>query len=409
MNSRQSQQQTALTDALVEQPRTDKNRHSSDHPASEEPQSPDRKGSDSAEEVRRRCAQLESENRILREEIETLRAVLVPRLLTILTLRPIRYVLRLRQQMKANPPPANDDSGDPSQFDAIGPAPDQSAPPSPATICARPSVYDDYAPSEPLGIAVFAHDRRDHVELVLQSLALQGALNDTHVWIDGDQGNYGKRKIVDAVEQTARQFEVNVHRNRSNFGFRKMMIVAMHEMMQRYDRILFLEDDCFPTRNAIKGFSFELDRIVDRDDVFSIYGHPFLIPDETKPIGRFQGWGWATTAAKLAPIWSDLRTFFLMSEEEYRAYVDSKLTPEILEEIDVTPGRQPSSTLPYFFAWDETVCLLTALAGQRHQMARERLVYNFGAGDDSTHFTNLEHFRKPPFNMIGQNEVWAHY
>lgn len=261
-----------------------------------------------------------------------------------------------------------------------------------------------------LGIAVFGFDRADCLAHVLHALTLQGAAPFTHVFIDGDQGRPAKRADIDMVHECARQFPVKtIHRNHGNFGFRKMMLLSMKSMMDRYEKIIFLEDDCFPVGGAVEDFDRELDAVADKPDICSIYGHHFLVPGEENGLARFQGWGWATTAAKLRPVWDELMKLYLMPEEEYLSFVERELTPEIARRIDVTPGRQPTDTIRKFFAWDEALCLVTALRGMRHQASSRRLVYNFGAGGKSSHFHAVDFYRKRPFNMVGADEIWDYY
>lgn len=362
-------------------------------------------------------AEFQSENERLRTALETVRErldiledVLAPRLLTILTLKPFRFILNERRRKKQYA------SIQHAQEIAAGaadkaPVQDDEFPPSvDASRKKRPSIYDDYQIYKPLGIAVFVYDREQNLAAILESLSLQGQIAETTVFIDGDQGRLHVRAALDKVEETARRFGVTrIRRNRGNFGFRKMIILAMREMMSDYERILFLEDDCFPTGAAIKGFSKELDAIEADPRIFSAYGHPFGVEHAGENFGRFQGWGWATTTAKLRPIWEQLLKCYLMSETEYLEFVDSALTPDVRARIDVTPGRQPTSTLNKFFAWDETVCLLTGVAGMTHRPSAERIIYNFGAGDTATHFRNVEWFRRAPFNMIARDEVWDHF
>lgn len=343
---------------------------------------------------------------------------LEPRWKTILTLRPLRFIFNQRNQIK-NGTLSLDPSGLPMQNPLV---PDQASSNKqthkarasverPTATVAAPSIYASYNARQPLGIAVFAYDRGENVENVLESLALQSALDQTHVWIDGDQGNPDKKKRLDETTARISRFAVkHVHRNRGNFGFRKMMIVAMRKMFEQYERVLFLEDDCFPTRYAVQGFSHELDLIEQNPEIMSVYGHPFLVPGEQEGgIGRFQGWGWASTRDKLMPLWPTLLDTYLMSEDEYRTFVADNLTQEILDHIDVTPGRQPSSTLPKFFAWDEVLGFLAALNGMSHKATTERLIYNFGVGATSTHFGKIDHYRAPPFNMVTIDEIWQQF
>jgi len=385
-----------------------------------------RKNSDPQEEIRNlreqnealKKRQIEAERMIaeFRADLEPIRkelaqakarlakfeSVLAPRLMSIITLRPLRFILSERNRAKK----AGRSSASASKPDGGGSAAEH----MPVKRVRRTSIYDSHVLRKPIGVAVFAHDRAGHLAAILESLALQDEIANTTVFIDGDQGRPAKRRTIDKVEETARSFGVaHIRRNRGNYGFRKMMIIAMREMMAEHERILFLEDDCFPTGAAIKGFSYELDSIEDDSSIFSVYGHPFLVEGEGENFARFQGWGWATTRTKLRPIWEKLRDCYLMSEPEYLQFVKDALTPEVRARIEITPGRQPTATLEHFFAWDETVCLLTAMEGLTHHRSTERIIYNFGAGHGSTHFGHVDWFRHPPFNMIGRDDVWDHF
>ncbi|MEZ6001556.1 sulfotransferase domain-containing protein [Hyphomonas sp.] len=370
-----------------------------------------------AQRASQRNRELQAQLQSATERLAEVHRAVEPRMKTLLTLRPARYILQQRQLMKKGML-SLDASGVPAvnlpampPADATSPVPERTEAKVLKRSGHRDSVYSTYQPTKPLGIAVYTFDRADSVEHVLESLMLQDALEHTHVFIDGDQGNPAKRARIDETERIVSEFPVKkVHRNRGNYGFRKMMIISMRTMMQQYDRMLFLEDDCFPNRYAYKGFSMELDRIEDNPDIMSVYGHHFLVPaEEEGPHGRFQGWGWATTRAKLEPLWNQLLELYLLNEEEYLAYMQENLTPELSAKLDVTPGRQPTSTLPRFFAWDEVLGFLAAKAGKGHIRSQERLIYNFGVGGDSTHFSQIEHYRKPPFNMVTMEELWQHF
>ena len=369
------------------------------------------------ERIAQRNRELQAQYQSATDRLVEVNHALEPRFKSLLTLRPARYIMRQRTLMKKGLLTLNE-AGVPTVD--LPPAP----PEEKRTIIEprmepkvlkgtghRASIYANYKPTKPLGIAVYTFDRADSVEHVLESLMLQDALEHTHVFIDGDQGNASKRARIDETERIVSEFPVKkVHRNRGNYGFRKMMVVSMRTMMEQYERILFLEDDCFPTRYAYKGFSMELDKAENDPDIMSVYGHPFFMPvEEAGPHGRFQGWGWATTREKLRLLWQQLLELYLLNEEEYLRYMEENLTPELREKLDVTPGRQPTSTLPRFFAWDEVLGFLAAKAGVKHARTQERLIYNFGVGGDSTHFNNIEHYRKPPFNMVTMEELWQHF
>jgi hypothetical protein len=260
------------------------------------------------------------------------------------------------------------------------------------------------------GIILFGHTRPLLLADVLKSLQKQNALQYVDVWLDGHQGVPEVKRKTELVYEVVSKFPVaNIYRHNGAMGFRKMVLQALSHAVQSYRHILILEDDCFPTRDAIKIFRKELMLIENDPEVFSVYGHHFLTPSETEICNRFQGWGWATTSEKLTPFVEQLVDLYSLTEDRYLAFVDQKLTPEIRQRIDITPPRQPSFTLTKFFAWDETLCLLTALADMVHKKTAERTIYNCGASKDSSRFKNVDWYGKPPFNMISHEDVWEYY
>lgn len=203
---------------------------------------------------------------------------------------------------------------------------------------------------EDFGIIVFGHTRLDALGAVLESLKRQDALKYTEVWLDGHQGNENLKRKIEKTAEVVKKYSVkHLHRQSGNFGFRKMLILGLVEMSKKYRDILVLEDDCFPTRDAVAEFCKGLDLIRDDDRVFSVYGHHFLTASEKETCSRFQGWGWATTAAKLMPVLRQLIDCYSMTEERYLEFVRRTLTSEIRARIDVTPPRQPSYVLENFF------------------------------------------------------------
>ncbi len=259
-------------------------------------------------------------------------------------------------------------------------------------------------------ILLFGHTRPLFIADVLKSLQKQNALEYVQVWIDGHQGISNTQYKTNQVYQVVSQFPVKkIHRHNGNLGFRKMMLQALSEAVCQYQYIMVLEDDCFPTHNAVKTFQQELKNIEHNDDIFSVYGHPFNVKAENEFCSRFQGWGWGTTRQKLSPFLEQLIDCYSLTEERYLEFVHKNLSKEVLARLDITPPRNPSRTLTRFFAWDETLALLTALANKKHKKTPQRTIYNFGASSDSSRFDNVDVFASPPFNMVSHEVLWDYF
>jgi hypothetical protein len=274
----------------------------------------------------------------------------------------------------------------------------------------RPDAQSDKPARKPFGIVLYSFTRTEAAMLVLESLKRQGALHLVEIWMDGDQGKPDVKKALEVAEAQFREFGVQkITRHRGNLGFRKMIIQSLMYMVDTYDRFIVLEDDCFPSGVAVEEFTRSLDAHADTPNVLTTYGHHFLIENEFPYCPRFQGWGWATYSDRFRPFLMELAYLFSLSESAYLEWTHSVLTPEIIAKIDATAPRGASITVQRFFAWDETLALISALAGAVHAPTERRCVYNFGVGGDSTHFSNIDWYRKPPFNMVLKSEVWDHF
>lgn len=261
-----------------------------------------------------------------------------------------------------------------------------------------------------LGILVFGHTRPLLLADTLESLRRQDALKHVELWIDGHQGVPQMIERISVTHKIAEDFDV-AHRfyHRGHLGFRKMILLAMQRAVREYRYIVLLEDDCFPTRNAIETFTEQLRGIEEDDQVFSVYGHHFRMAEESGLCTRFQGWGWATTAVKLQPYLEKLIACYSMYEADYLKFTEEALTPEIIDRLDVTPPRQPSYTLRSFFSWDETLSLVTALDGLFHKPTPEQVIFNCGIGENASRFEDREKFTRPPFNIVSHKDIWDYF
>lgn len=264
--------------------------------------------------------------------------------------------------------------------------------------------------SNELCILVFGHSRPLYIADVLESLNRQGAISNVEVWLDGHQGVPDVKYKTEQVREVVSNYNVRcVNEHNGSLGFRKLILHALDYAASNYRYIIVLEDDCFPTHDAVEIFLHELQQSENDRNIFSVYGHHFLVPDEGEVFSRFQGWGWGTTGEKLKQHIKKLIYLYSLREYEFLEFVNNALTPEVIEKLDRTPPRLPTATLRRFFAWDETLALLTVLAGQSHKKTPKRTIYNFGACEDSSRFKNAEWYLDPPFNIVKHENIWSYY
>lgn len=262
------------------------------------------------------------------------------------------------------------------------------------------------------GIIVFGFIRTSCLSNTLKSLAMQNAHN-VHVWLDvpadsNPDHNSKSMECIQCVKSNFAQFEPNVMS--SHTGIEVMTLEGLKFMCERYKKIIVLEDDCFPVCDAIDVFNDDLDRVEDDENIFSVYGHHYLVRAENggRPIGRFNGWGWATHSSKLENILPELERLLFLPDEEYFNFVKANLDWRIKRRIDVTPKRNAVRSIKKVKSWDGIMCLITAMQKLTHKRTSKRVIYNCGSNPDSSmHYKNT--LRKPPFNMIDEDEVWDYF
>jgi hypothetical protein len=125
------------------------------------------------------------------------------------------------------------------------------------------------------GILVTGHTRTQHLKNTLESLARQVAIDRTHVWLDGHVGFAELQEPVYHCRSIATHFAgERVVAYNGRVGVNKLTLDALETLAGRYDRLIVIEDDSFPTYSAVRVFEEDLERIENDPEVFSVHGHP---------------------------------------------------------------------------------------------------------------------------------------
>jgi hypothetical protein len=255
-------------------------------------------------------------------------------------------------------------------------------------------------------ILVLAFHRPGYLYSTLESLRRQGAMHRTHVWLDGTGGLPYFAEVARGCRVVAQEFApAGITALCGNVGINKLMLDSLWTMSDSSGALIVLEDDSFPSKSAVAEFDYCLDSVRDRPEIFSVYGHHFLVEGEERPFPRFQGWGFAAWNHQLRPVLEEARRLYAMPEPEFLAWVREHMTPAVRERLALTPGRDPAAVIQRLFSWDACFAMLTAMRGLLHLRTRRRVVYNCGLGGG--HFTNDEMFQRPPFNMVPYEKIWT--
>lgn len=165
-------------------------------------------------------------------------------------------------------------------------------------------------------IAIFAYNRPDHVEVLLNSLIGNIEYKDSPitVYCDGPR----TEDEVDKVKQTRKIIKkllptANIVEREKNLGLANSLIKGVSEQCNKYGRVIVFEDDLELAKDALAYFNKALDTYVNEDQVMHISGYRLPIEKSLNKSFFFREascWGWATWQRAWQHFQSDSR--FLM-------------------------------------------------------------------------------------------------
>lgn len=154
-------------------------------------------------------------------------------------------------------------------------------------------------------IVIFTFNRLDHIKKTISALAKNYLASDSELYIFSDGPRNSDEKIkVDEVRKYLKSIEgfkkVIIIESEKNKGLARSIIDGVTEVINKYGRIIVLEDDLVTSRYFIEYMNEALALYEDRKDIWSISGYtpnvkiPNDYEDEVYLIRRGASWGWAT-------------------------------------------------------------------------------------------------------------------
>lgn len=151
------------------------------------------------------------------------------------------------------------------------------------------------------GIALFVYNRPYHTMQVLEGLK-RNKISKMYIFSDGAKNEMDSsevkevRKLIKKIDWC----ETEVHISFENKGLAKSIVEGINYILNRYDRIIVLEDDCVPSSDFITFMEKCFDKYGGLEDVMSVSGFspPVEVPVNYKYdiyfSYRFSCWGWGT-------------------------------------------------------------------------------------------------------------------
>lgn len=158
-----------------------------------------------------------------------------------------------------------------------------------------------YAP-----IVLFVYNRPDHTKRTLESLEKNFLSKESELYIysDGPKKGVSKEQIEKIFETRKMAKErrwcggVHIIERKENMGLANSVIAGVTEIINKFGRIIVLEDDLLLSKYFLKYMNDALNRYENEDCVMQISGYMFPVEIYTKYDALFlpftNSWGWAT-------------------------------------------------------------------------------------------------------------------
>ena len=154
-------------------------------------------------------------------------------------------------------------------------------------------------------LIIFCYNRLDTLKLVIESLQKNILANQTDLFIFSD---YQKKEKDSENVNKVREFLYSIEgfksiviiERKENYGLAKNIIEGVTDIINKYGKVIVLEDDLITSKNFLCYMNQALDFYENNEKIFAISGYTGNLPSikELKDEGylsyRPSSWGWAT-------------------------------------------------------------------------------------------------------------------
>lgn len=154
-------------------------------------------------------------------------------------------------------------------------------------------------------IALFVYNRQDHAHRTIEALKMNTLAKESELYIFSDAP-----KDQEAIESVAKVREylksvsgfksVTINERKENFGIEKSIITGVTELINKYGKIIVLEDDLVSSPDFLSYMNEALELYKDEEKVYSITGYSFTTnslgvrANNTYFLNLSSAWSWAT-------------------------------------------------------------------------------------------------------------------
>jgi glycosyl transferase family 2 len=154
-------------------------------------------------------------------------------------------------------------------------------------------------------ICLFTYNRLSETQQTIEALKNNFLASESELFIfsDGAKNESSKLK-VDEVRKHVRSVSgfksVSVIESDKNKGLARSIISGVSEVIEKFGKVIVVEDDLITSRNFLQFMNESLSRFQKVDQIFSVSGFsvrinvPVNYPYDAYFWGRAHSWGWAT-------------------------------------------------------------------------------------------------------------------
>lgn len=178
-------------------------------------------------------------------------------------------------------------------------------------------------------IVLFVYNRLDHTQVVIETLLKNTLAKDSELYIFSDAAKNGKGiEKVSEVRAFIRDNswhiglkKVSVIEAEHNKGLAKSIIGGVSEIIQKYGKVIVLEDDLNLSPYFLEYMNEALDYYRDDEEIWSISGYSFPMkslkkyPHDVFYSYRGCSWGWATWSDRWQLVDWDVKDYKLLAKD----------------------------------------------------------------------------------------------
>ena len=151
-------------------------------------------------------------------------------------------------------------------------------------------------------IVLFVYNRPWHTQQTVEALKKNAEAKDSNLFIFSD--GYKNKKVKSEVEKLREYIKtidgfkhVTIIEREKNYGLANSIISGVTEIVNRYGKIIVLEDDLVTSKYFLSFMNSTLEFYKDENKVISIHGYIYPIKSKLPETFFIKGadcWGWAT-------------------------------------------------------------------------------------------------------------------